>query len=379
MDRGMLLPLSVINCAALCNGKKFYYFTHVSTFLFVNKQHYEILDGLRGIAAVIVVIFHFTEIVIPSYPDNLFGHGYLAVDFFFCLSGFVIGYAYDDRVGKISVGEFFKKRLIRLHPLVVFGAVLGLIATVIDPFGNDLQTVTTGRVALTFLCAILLIPFPDGIPNRYGNLMPLNAPAWSLFAEYVANVVYILFLGRLNRKWLIPLAVIAAGLLIYVSHKAGNLMGGWSGDTFFQGYARLFFEFTAGLIIHRYQLIIKNKLGFVTLAILLIATLIMPYASWNWLQEPLTVILIFPLILSLGAGSTVSSRMRKICKFSGDISYPLYMTHYMVMWVFAHYTAAHPMHGTQLALFIACATLVLIGFAYLVLKFYDEPVRKRMR
>jgi len=345
----------------------------------VNKQHYEILDGLRGIAAVIVVIFHFTEIVISSYPDNLFGHGYMAVDFFFCLSGFVIGYAYDDRVGKITIGEFFRKRLIRLHPMVVFGSVLGLLAFLFDPFSSDAATTSGLRIALTFLCSIFLIPFADGIPNRYGNLMPLNAPAWSLLAEYVANIVYITVLWKMSRKWLIPLALVAAGLLLYVSYKAGNLMGGWSQDTFWQGYARLFFAFIAGLIIHRYQLIIKTRLGFVTLAILLIATLMMPYASWNWLQEPLTVIFIFPLILSLGAGATVSERMRKICKFSGEISYPLYMTHYVVMWIFAHYTAIHPMHGTHLALFVAGATIVLIGFAYLVLKLYDEPVRRYIK
>lgn len=81
------------------------------------KQHFEILDGLRGIAALAVVTFHFMEVAYSDYSQNFIGHGFLAVDFFFCLSGFVIGYAYDDRIGKMGVAEFFKSRLIRLHPL----------------------------------------------------------------------------------------------------------------------------------------------------------------------------------------------------------------------------------------------------------------------
>src|SRR3954447_8145936 len=86
------------------------------------KKHFEILDGLRGIAALAVVIFHFMECAITDYSKNFIGHGFLGVDFFFCLSGFVIGYAYDDRVEKLGFKEFFISRLIRLHPLVMLGS-----------------------------------------------------------------------------------------------------------------------------------------------------------------------------------------------------------------------------------------------------------------
>src|SRR5215510_2853156 len=101
------------------------------------KKHFEILDGLRGVAALAVVIFHFMEWVFPDPSKNFIGHGFLAVDFFFCLSGFVIGYAYDSRIGKMGVGEFFKLRLIRLHPLVIFGSVLGLLGFFLDPFASS--------------------------------------------------------------------------------------------------------------------------------------------------------------------------------------------------------------------------------------------------
>src|SRR3982750_333356 len=98
----------------------------IDTTILRTKQHFQVLDGLRGIAALSVVMFHFMEWVYTDYTRNFIAHGFLAVDFFFCLSGFVIGYAYDNRIGKMGVKEFFKSRLIRLHPLVVLGAVLGV-------------------------------------------------------------------------------------------------------------------------------------------------------------------------------------------------------------------------------------------------------------
>lgn len=84
-----------------------------------SRQHFIILDGLRGIAALAIVIFHFMEWAYPDFSKNFIAHGFLAVDFFFCLSGFVIAYAYDNRIEKMGVLEFFKSRAIRLHPLIL--------------------------------------------------------------------------------------------------------------------------------------------------------------------------------------------------------------------------------------------------------------------
>src|ERR1700759_3427100 len=114
------------------------------------KQHFEILDGLRGIAALAIVMFHFMEWVYTDYSRNFIGHGFLAVDFFFCLSGFVIAYAYDDRITKMGMVEFFKSRLIRLHPLVIFGSVLGLLAFLFDPFVAHPGLISNGQVFLVF-------------------------------------------------------------------------------------------------------------------------------------------------------------------------------------------------------------------------------------
>src|SRR5437763_7921827 len=90
-----------------------------------SKRHYKTLDGLRGVAAVTVVIFHIFETFSGGdHTRQIINHGYLAVDFFFVLSGFVIGYAYDDRWGKMSLGGFFKRRLIRLHPMIIIGMLI---------------------------------------------------------------------------------------------------------------------------------------------------------------------------------------------------------------------------------------------------------------
>ena len=95
-----------------------------ATFL-KSKPHFEILDGLRGLAAIVVVIFHFMEIIITDFSKNFIAHGYLAVDFFFCLSGFVIAYAYDTRIAGMGLKTFIKLRLIRLQPLVIIDSILG--------------------------------------------------------------------------------------------------------------------------------------------------------------------------------------------------------------------------------------------------------------
>ena len=92
------------------------------------EQIREILDGLRGVAAMIVVAFHLLETYSKGPAYQVLNHGYLAVDFFFVLSGFVIGYAYDDRWGRMTYRDFFKRRLIRLHPMVVMGMLIGAAA-----------------------------------------------------------------------------------------------------------------------------------------------------------------------------------------------------------------------------------------------------------
>jgi peptidoglycan/LPS O-acetylase OafA/YrhL len=339
------------------------------------KQHFEILDGLRGVAAMSVVTFHFMEWAYSDYSKSFIGHGFLAVDFFFCLSGFVIGYAYDDRIVKMGVPEFFKSRLIRLHPLVISGSVLGLLAFLFDPFGGHPELYSAGKIILAFVCSMLLIPLPV-IADRSFNLFSFNAPAWSLFWEYIANIAYAFVLFKIRRGYLVLLTILSAVAICFVAYRSGNLLGGWSGGTFWDGCARISYSFMAGLLIYRSKWIIKNKLGFFGLAILLFLAFLMPFSKWNWLSEPLVVLFYFPLLITLGAGAVLKPGLKKICVFLGNISYPLYMTHYAVLWMFGNYYGTHKPGTGQLALIIIVSLILLVGVSYLVMVLYDIPVRK---
>lgn len=349
--------------------------TTSSTAVLQTKQHFEILDGLRGIAAIAVVIFHFMEWIYTDPSQNFIGHGFLAVDFFFCLSGFVIGYAYDDRIAKMGLRHFFISRIIRLHPLVIAGTILGLLAFLFDPFGGHPELYDSGKIIITFLCSIFMIPFPV-IEDRGFNLFSFNAPAWSLFWEYMANIVYAFVLYRVARSYLLFLTIIAAMAIFYVGYSSGNLLGGWSGPTFFDGFARISYSFLAGLLIYRSNWIIKNKLGFISLSVLLLLAFLVPSSNFNWIAEPLIVLFYFPLLIALGAGAKLSSGFKKVCAFSGNISYPLYMTHYAVLWMFGNYYTNYKPETEELTLIVIAGVLFLVGFAYFVMVFYDIPLRK---
>lgn len=345
------------------------------TTITATKQHFEILDGLRGIAALAVVVFHFMEWVYTNPEKNFIGHGFLAVDFFFCLSGFVIGYAYDDRIAKMGLRRFFVSRIIRLHPLVIAGSILGLLAFLFDPFSAYTEIYSAGKVILAFFCSLFLIPLPV-IADRGFNLFSFNAPAWSLFWEYMANIVYAFVLYKIGRNLLVLLTVISAIAICYVGYTSGNLLGGWSGPTFWDGCARISYSFLAGLLIYRSNWIIKNKLGFAGLSVLLFLAFIMPFSKWNWISEPLVVMFYFPLLISLGAGAALNPNLKKICVFSGNISYPLYMTHYAVLWMFGNYYTTYKPDTTQLTLIVVTGVILLVAFAYFVMVFYDIPLRK---
>ena len=344
--------------------------------LLKSKPHFEILDGLRGLAAVVVVIFHFMEIAIADYNNNFIAHGYLAVDFFFCLSGFVITYAYDSRIAGMGLNTFIKLRLIRLQPLVIIGSVLGLLTFLFDPFSHLYATYGFIQSALIFITSVFLIPYPV-MPERFFNLFSLNAPSWSLFWEYVANFVYATILFKAPKKMLAPLVLLAAIGICYVGWNSNNLAGGWGGSNFFDGLARISFSFLMGMLIFRSKWIIKNRLGLPGMSVLLLVAFLTPYNDhWNWLTEPIIVIFYLPLMVSLGAGASLAGTHQKINKISGDISYPLYMTHYPFVWIFLTYVAVEKPGISHLRWVIPISVILLVGLSYLAFKFLDFPIRR---
>lgn len=217
-----------------------------SSSLTETKPQYHILNGLRGVAAIMVIWYHIFEAFATSPIDQKFNHGYLAVDFFFVLSGFVIGYAYDNRWPKMKVKNFFKRRLIRLQPMVLMGAVLGLITYLIQ--GGEMWNGTKVHfpfIILAFVLSFFLIPTIPGSGAEVrgnGEMFPLNGPSWSLFFEYIGNILYALILRRLSTKALKFVVVVSGiGLATFAIGNfsgSGNLGVGWTlaGNNFIGGF-----------------------------------------------------------------------------------------------------------------------------------------------
>lgn len=343
------------------------------------KPHYILLDGLRGIAAFVILIFHYLEMIYPDdYETNWLGHGYLAVDFFFCLSGFVIGYAYDDQMEKIGKKRFFLNRLIRLHPLVIIGTILGIIGYVFNPFLEEPLASGTGNIILAAILSFLLLPAPF-LLYRGGGLFPYNTPSWSLFFEYIANIVYALVLARLKTKWLAILGAISAFVLVFCANKSGWLIGGWDISSVPDGFARVTFSFIAGLLIFRWRLILPHRLTYVLPCLLLVGGFIFPHYTNDWIAESIIVIILFPLIVALGAGTSVVGKTREVFNFIGKLSYPLYMTHITTVWLFGDYYNKYQPEGLKLTLIVSGLIIFNVIVGYITMRWIDEPIRKKLK
>ncbi|MDR1516753.1 MAG: acyltransferase [Dysgonamonadaceae bacterium] len=381
-----------------------------------SKPHYEILDGLRGVAAVMVVIFHIFEFHTITREENFVAHGYLAVDFFYALSGFVIAYAYDDRwkkrplptlptregVSGMSIWAFVKRRLIRLHPMVVFGTLVGtllfyLSATSGVPFDDGgtsfyplVSQTPWWALILAMLAGMLMLPTPPALDYRgIGEMYALNSPAWSLFFEYIANLLYGLFVRRFSKTMLSVLVALSAGTLLYFStFHYGNINFGWqcSQENLLMGIVRVMYPFFAGVLLYRLKRLTRVKNGFLWCSLILVVMLAVPplasnglYESPLWingLYESLTIIAVFPLIVYLGASSKVTGKYAsKICKFLGEISFPLYMVHYPLMYVYGGWVIEKNASIADVYVEAILVVVVSVALAYAALKLYDEPLR----
>jgi peptidoglycan/LPS O-acetylase OafA/YrhL len=216
----------------------------------------------------------------------------------------------------------------------------------------------------------------SGHARKKFQLVRFECTVVVVFWEYVASIVYALILWRINRNVLLLLTLVAGVVLCIICYRAGNLLGGWDKNSFWDGGARVAYSFLAGMTIYRFNWIIKNKLGFIGVSVLLSLAFLLPFGKWNWLTEPLVVLFYFPLLIALGAGATLTNGLKKLCVFSGSISYPLYMTHYCALWIFGHYYITHKPAGGELAIIVITSTILLVGMAYLVMVFFDIPVRK---
>ena len=396
------------------------------------KPHYILLDGLRGVAALMVLWYHVFEgfAFAKGSVIETFNHGHLGVDFFFLLSGFVISYAYDDRwksrqrstvnsqqttAKSLSLKDFFKRRLIRLHPMLVMGAFIGLICFLLQGGVKwDGSSTPIHWTLIAFVLTLFFIPaYPGASYDIRGNaeMFPLNGPSWSLFFEYIGNILYALFIRKLSNKMLTVL-VGTTGIL-WIWFVAFDISGydmigiGWTLDVvnFFGGLLRMMFPFTLGMLMARLfsqRTTDNRRQSFFTNNIFWIATIVLfalfsvPYISGedvtsrvptlsnislNGIYELFCIMVVFPLIVWIAAlsDSAQSKFTLRISKFLGDLSYPLYIVHYPVMYLFyawliknQYYTLGETWQMVILVL------VVCIVLAYACLKLYDEPIRKKL-
>ena len=356
------------------------------------KNHFEILDGLRGVAAVMVVIFHlFDAFSGDNHLIKIINHGYLAVDFFFLLSGFVIGYAYNDRWKKMSLKVFFKRRLIRLHPMVIMGMVIGAIcfyfgaSPILFP---QLSQVPFWKVLLTMFVGFTLLPLPTSMDIRgWGEMHPLNGPAWTLFFEYVGNILYAVFIRRISNTFLSLLVFFSACALIHlaVTSPNGDVFGGWSIEPaqFRIGITRLLFPFLAGVLLSRLKKPSRIKNAFAISFIMIIVVLSLPRVGgtenlWlNGLYESFSIVILFPFIVYIGASGEIKNEVAlKICRFFGNISYPIYIIHSPLIYIYSAWVVDNDIslyNGWPMGLLVLVVTVLM---ALTCLNFYDIPVRK---
>lgn len=359
------------------------------------KPRYELLDGLRGVAALIVILYHVGECFATSARDQWINHGYMAVDFFFVLSGFVIGYAYDGRwKNGLTTGGFLLRRVIRLQPMVIVAVILGVISFAIQGCEHwDGTPVGVWPVVLSFVMALFMLPsMPGMISDVRGNgeMFSLNGPSWSLFFEYIGSVFYALFLHRMSTRALRVFVVLSGVILaaIAVGNGSGDyhLGVGWTmaDHGFFMGLARMTFSFSIGLLMSRNFKPLKIKGAFWICSALIVVFLSVPYIGGperpmlaNGIYDAFCTLVLFPAIVYIGAsGRTTDRRSGAICEFLGKISYPVYIIHYPFMYLMYSWAWKNGYGFDRVWPVAAVIVVAAPVLAWLFYKYYDEPVRK---
>lgn len=323
----------------------------------MSMHRYVVLDGMRGIAAILVAVLHARALL---GPVSGLGLTYLAVDFFFCLSGFVLGATYRSRLaaGTIGPGEFMLRRAIRLYPMILAGVLLGAASLV--PVGHF------SRLAIWTLGTFLLLP----VGLAYGvDAFPVNNPLYSLFFEMVGSFAFCWY----HRHRGACLAVMAAsGAALVAGNRAYGFIGGFGyADTaqFLLGFARLSYPFFVGVLIaERFPGKVPSVVPPWVPMVLLPGLLLLP---GNWWLELADVLCLIPLVVALGAAAR-PSRIDPMLTRLGELSYPLYAIHLPIFMILRH---LHLTPGPAL-MSLGLGTAAIAAWA--MHRFYDVPVRARL-
>ncbi|HEY6869086.1 MAG TPA: acyltransferase [Novosphingobium sp.] len=283
------------------------------------------LDGLRGFAALVIMLYH-TALVFRTHGP--FVRGYLLVDLFFLLSGFVLAVSTEKKLNAgVGALEFTWKRFVRLWPLVAVGA--GVAA-----FRGLFVHVPLPDLALALALDLAMIPVLAGT----GPFYRLNGPQWTLFWELVANFVHALALRRVPTRWLLPLAGLMGAALVYTVRKHGGDTMGVSAltwKTWWMPIPRVFWSYILGVWlgrIHRSGLRGPALPWPLALALPLAGVMAVPYLPLDNVNGDLVfVVAILPLATWLVAQTSIPAWLAPRLDWLGAFSLPLYCVHLTVL------------------------------------------------
>jgi peptidoglycan/LPS O-acetylase OafA/YrhL len=325
-------------------------------------RHYPALDGLRGLAALAVVIYHLGL----TNRVNLAPNAYLAVEFFFALSGFVLARAYAERLDRsLSLWGFLLIRLIRVMPLIVLAdAIAAAVFFSYYPGGHSrwLLAVVLGALNIPLLAA------QEFQGARF--VFPLNPPQYSLFFELAANVVW----APLHRRKIVVAALCMLSFVLVVT------LGGTGGDQvsgFWSGFPRVGGLFLLGVLLSEAEPKLPawtNRIWstalFATLAFSVWFFFLGPDNDWTWYPWSL---LIVPVLVVAGARVRLPDGVIRGCRTAGDLSYPLYALQGPLVWCCAWVLNYFALRNPVLRIGFSLAVTALLSAA--ALKFVDTPVR----
>jgi peptidoglycan/LPS O-acetylase OafA/YrhL len=337
------------------------------------NKRFIVLDGLRGVLALAGGVLHACEMFHLRYGPF---HVYLAVDFFFCLSGFVLAHVYDSRFMKgMTVREFAFKRFVRLYPLIILGVLLGYGDTLVSTlyFHRSIgETVAFG------LSGLLLLPLGVFLQQQ---AFPLDNPMWSMFFEFSANAVYAFNRGRRRISWpfhALFMLLLAFALILMIRYEGNiNNVGFSNIESFLLGFIRVSYPFFTGVVINRYCLFQRaTPIPAPFLALLLLSVLFFPAFQVSWIYDSVCILLIFPFVVCSGAVASYTKFSSKIWKLSGELSYPFYLIHLPILRAFRFVWLSTSSRASSLYPIVCAALLTTIGCSYAARKVYDEPLRR---
>ncbi len=338
---------------------------------------FEALDGLRGIAALAVLVYHAHDLLGAT---QWLPHAYLAVDLFFLLSGFVLGHAYHRRLETgLSTVAFMRLRFERLYPAYALGLCLALPAFGLAMAMGSTVLASTGALLRSLPFALLLLPVPAALSGK-AMLYPLDPAAWSIFFELLVNLAFAAAFVVLRGAVLALPIVIGAGALIVVASSGGSLDVGsdWSG--FAGGLARVGFSFFAGVGLHRLHRAGRLSLSapwWLVFAMVLLSFMLPAGGT----LDLACVLLAYPL--AIVAMANVSSTPRRSAWFGllGAWSYPMYVLHTPLLFVLTGSMVR--LFGTSVASLrpwggLAVIALTVTGIA-VAERWFERPILFRLR